>query len=84
MCCDSLWVVALASRHRGRNKLSSQDYTFPFIERANQETIDLLLEARTYAQAIHGRNQAMSSSPRQLLINCEAMRLISRLARVMA
>ena len=64
--------------------MSSQDYTFPFIERANQETIDLLLEARTYAQAIHGRNQAMSSSPRQLLINCEAMRLISRLARVMA
>jgi regulator of CtrA degradation len=64
--------------------MSKKDYTFPFIERANQETIDLLLEARTYARAIHGRSQAMSSSPRQLLINCEAMRMISRLARIMA
>ena len=64
--------------------MSSQHYSFPYIDRTNQETIDLLLEARSYARAIHGRGQAVPSSPRQLFINCEAMRMISRLARVMA
>ena len=35
--------------------MSSQSCLFPYIESANQETIDLLLEARNYARAIHGR-----------------------------
>ena len=64
--------------------MSSQPCLFPYFEGANQETIDLLLEARDYARAIHGRGQGASPPPRQLLINCEAMRMISRLARVMA
>ena len=63
--------------------MSSQNYAFPFIERTNQETIDLLLEARSYAQAIHRRVQA-EPSVRQLFISCEAMRMVSRLARIMA
>ena len=63
--------------------MSSQHYAFPYIDRTNQESIDILLEARSYARATHERGQAVSSSPRQLFINCEAMRMISRLARVM-
>ena len=54
--------------------MSSQHYAFPYIDRTNQESIDILLEARSYARATHERGQAVSSSPRQLFINCEAMR----------
>ena len=64
--------------------MPSQPSLFPYFERANQETIDLLLEARDYAQAIHRSGHVAPPPPRQLRINCEAMRMISRLARVMA
>lgn len=63
--------------------MSSQHCLFPFIEKANQETIDLLLEARSYAQAIRGQGANAPPPSRQLLINSEVMRMILRLASVM-
>jgi|TARA_B100000315_G_scaffold109751_1_gene100754 regulator of CtrA degradation len=64
--------------------MSSQHCLFPFIEKANQETIDLLLEARSYAQTIRKQGPNAPPPSRQLLINSEVMRMILRLASVMA
>ena len=64
--------------------MSSQHCLFLFIEKANQETIDFLLEATSYAQAIRGQGANAPPPSRQLLISSEVMRTILRLASVMA
>ena len=68
----------------GEEKKVEPHYAFPWIDRTKQEIIDLLLEARSSARAIHERGQTVPSSPRQIFINYEAMCMIFRLARIMA
>ncbi len=56
----------------------------PFLGRAYDETMGLLLSARHYCAAIQPREAAPSDPHDRLHLNCEAMRLTTRLAQVMA
>ncbi|MBC8793130.1 MAG: DUF1465 domain-containing protein [Tagaea sp. CACIAM 22H2] len=56
----------------------------PFLCRAYDETMGLLLSARHYCAAVQPRETAPSDPNDRLHLNCEAMRLTTRLAQVMA
>jgi regulator of CtrA degradation len=56
----------------------------PFLGRAYDETMGLLLSARHYCAAVQPRETAPSDPQDRLHLNCEAMRLTTRLAQVMA
>ncbi len=56
----------------------------PFLCRAYDETMGLLLSARHYCAAVQPREAAPSDPNDRLHLNCEAMRLTTRLAQVMA
>lgn len=64
--------------------MSHETRLFPYIEHTSQEAMGLLVEARDYSH--RARRQGADALPpaRRLLINCEIMRLVSRLAKVMA
>lgn len=64
--------------------MSHETRVFPYVERTSEEAMGLLVEAREYARRARRRGADALPPARRLLINCEIMRLVSRLAKVMA
>ncbi len=56
----------------------------PFIGRAYDETLGLLMSARHYCAAVQPGERLADERNERLHLNCEAMRLTTRLAQVMA
>lgn len=56
----------------------------PFIGRAYEETLGLLMSARHYCAAVQPGERLKDERTERIQLNCEAMRLTTRLAQVMA
>jgi regulator of CtrA degradation len=56
----------------------------PFIGRAYEETLGLLMSARHYCSAVQPGERLQDERTDRIHLNCEAMRLTTRLAQVMA
>ncbi|MCM0022230.1 MAG: DUF1465 family protein [Tagaea sp.] len=56
----------------------------PFIGRAYEETLGLLMSARHYCASVQPGERLADERGQRLHLNCEAMRLTTRLAQVMA
>lgn len=72
-------TIAMAAIH-----YASAPGPSPFLGRAYDETMGLLLSARHYCAAVQPGEVAPSDPHDRLHLNCEAMRLTTRLAQVMA
>ena len=68
-------IVAFGGRGGGVN---------PFIGRAYDEAMGLLMSARHYCSAVQPGERLQDERNDRIQLNCEAMRLTTRLAQVMA
>lgn len=68
-------IVSFGGRGGGKN---------PFLGRAYDETLGLLMSARHYCSAVQPGERLKDERNDRIQLNCEAMRLTTRLAQVMA